>query len=401
MELKQKLDELGGAFDEFKKINDERLKQIEEKGTASADIEEKMQKAEKHMKSLEDRIEELKTALNRQGPGQGGDSKEDEKMKSEYKQAVQKFMSKGVEVPRELLEYAAKSMSVDSDEDGGFFVSPEVSGEISKKVFESSPIRQLASVQTISSDALEIMYDGDEAGSGWVGETQARTETSTPQVKKIVIPVHELYAEPRATQKLLDDAGVNLEAWLGGKVSEKFMRDEATAFISGNGMNKPKGILAYASASEGFDQVEAIRTANVTSIVGDDLIGVQASLKEAYQNNASWLINRLIVGEIRKLKDGSTNQYIWQPGLTAGQPNQLLSKPVYFANDLDSTAASDNFTAIYGDFRMGYQIVDRIGIRVLRDAYTAKPYVKFYTTKRVGGGVKLFEAMKIMQQKNS
>lgn len=402
MELEKKLDELGKAWDEYKKINDQRLKEIEKNGKASTDVLEKIEKAEKDNDQLQKQVDEMKAALNRQHNGDGkAKTEEKSELIAKYKEACSLYMRKGIEVPSDVKEAAFKAMSVQSDEDGGFFVSPEMSSEIVKKVFESSPVRQLASVQTIGSDSLEILYDGDEVGSGWVGETQSRSETDTAQINKIIIPAHELYAKPKASQKLLDDANVNVEAWLSGKVTEKFARDEATAFINGSGFNKPKGILSYAATSEGFDKVQVTRTANATSLDGNDYIGVQSTLKEAYQMNASWLINRLIVGEIRKLKDTTSGQYIWQPGLTAGQPNMLLGKPVYFATDLDSTLAIDKWNAIYGDIRAGYQIVDRIGVRVLRDPYSAKPYVEFYTTKRVGGGVKDGDALKILQQKAS
>jgi HK97 family phage major capsid protein len=256
-------------------------------------------------------------------------------------------------------------------------------------------------VITISSDSYKFLYDGDEADAEWVGETQARNNTNTPQIKEIEIPVHELHASPKATQKLLDDAAVNLESWLADKVSGKFARKEATAFISGDGSGKPKGILSYANSAEGYGKVQVQRTNTATALIGEDFIDVQTLLKEPYQKNASWLINRLMIGNVRKLKDTVTGQYIWQPGLLAGAPNVLLGRPVYMASDLDSTLAIDKFTAIYGDIKAGYLVVDRIGIRVLRDPFTAKPYVTFYTTKRVGGGVQNFEALKILQQKAS
>lgn len=397
MEMEKKFEDLNRAFDEFKKINDGKLEEIKKNGAASAMTVEKLEKAEKHISALEGQLEEVKTAMNRSA--QGGEPVDVSKKEAQkYNQAVREYMQKGVELPKELKEYAQKAMSVDSDDDGGFLVSPQMSAEIVTKSFESSPVRQLASIQTISTDSLEILQDLDEASSGWVGETEARTETNTPTIKKIIIPVHELYANPKASQKLLDDAAVNLEAWLAGKVSEKFARDEATAFISGSGVNKPKGITAYADG-DGFGLIERKETAANNALTADELIDTQAKLKEAYQNNASWLINRLMISTIRKYKDVTSGQYIWQPGLTAGSPNQLLGKPVYMASDLPSTVTASTDTIIYGDIKAGYQIVDRVGIRVLRDPFTAKPYVLFYTTKRVGGGVKNFEAIKILKVK--
>jgi HK97 family phage major capsid protein len=295
-------------------------------------------------------------------------------------------------------ELELKAMSVDSDEDGGFLVTSQTSSEIIKKVYESSPIRQLASVQTISTDALEILEDLDEVGSGWVGETQPRGETGTPKLKKIVIPVHELYAQPKATQKLLDDAAVNVEMWLADKVSEKFARDEATAFMTGDGVLKPKGILAY-DAGTGFNQVEQIETAAVGTVGADDLIELAYSLKEAYKNGASFLAKRAVIKQFRKLKD-LQGRYLWEPGLNGAAQSTLLGFPVYEANDM-MAVANGALPVAFGNFRAGYQIVDRIGIRVIRDIYSAKPHVLFYTTKRVGGGVKNFEAIKLLKVKSA
>lgn len=394
MELQKKIEELGTAFEEFKKLNDQRLEDIKKNGSAAGDLEEKVAKANEHIGTLEKQIEQLNAAIARKANG-GKDLEPEltaeQKASKEQKEALTAYLRKGIE---------SKALSTDSDEDGGFLVNPEMSSEIVKKIFESTPMRELASVQVIGSDSLEILEDLDEVGSGWVGEIAARTETTSPTLKKVMIPVHELYAKPKATQRFLDDASVNVEQWLGAKVAEKFARDEATAFVSGNGVNKPKGILAYADGST-FGTVQRQRTANATALDGNDFIAIQSLLKEAYQGNATWLINRLIIGEVRKLKDATSGQYIWQPGLTVGQPGTLLGRPVRMANDLASSLAIDNNIGLYGDFRQGYQIVDRIGIRVLRDPYSAKPYVEFYTTKRVGGGVKNFEAIKVLQCKAS
>lgn len=404
MEVQKKLDELGTAFEQFKKTNDERLDALK-KGLSTSAIEEKQGKIESHIQKLEGEIETLTKALQRGGPGNAPEQTDEQKDKAAlaaYKSATREFMRKGIEVPKEQREFLRKAMSVQSDEDGGFFVDPETNGRIESTIFESSPVRQLAEVITISSDEYKFLYDQNEASASWVGETQTRSETDTPQMKEIAIPVHEIYAKPKATQKLLDDAAVNLEAWLSGKVADKFARAEASAFISGNGAAKPKGILAYGvDNTVGFGQVEVKRSTSATAISGDDLIGFQALLKEGYQRNASWMINRLIISEVRKLKDSVSGQYLWQPGLREGTPNVLLGRPVYMAADLDSTLAIDKYTAIYGDFKAGYLVVDRVGIRVLRDPFSSKPYVEFYTTKRVGGGVKNFEALKIFRQKAS
>jgi len=405
MELEKKIDELGTVFESFKKANDARLKEIETKGAASGSANEKVDKLSAAMTALEADIEkrttELKMAMNRtngggEGPGKDAKAERSEK-NAQHAKEIALYMQKGIEPSRETIEWARKDMSVDSDGDGGFLVSPELSAEIVLQVYESSPIRQLASVQTIGSDALEILEDLDQASSGWVGERDTRGSTGSPKLQKIAIPVHELYAEPVASQKILDDASMNLEAWLSGKVTDKFARDEATAFISGTGVLKPKGILAYASA-KAFNSIERLTSSSNSALASDDLIDVQSILKEPYQKNATWLMNRLFVAQVRKLKD-SYGQYMWQPGLSGVAPPTLLGAPVMFAADLPAAYAATTDSIIYGDIKQAYQIVDRIGVRVLRDPFTVKGSILFYTTKRVGGGVKNFEAVKILRTK--
>jgi len=389
--MEELMKELQQAFAEFKKTNDARLKAIESKGYAPADVEEKTNRLNDEITRLEGELKKVQTAMNRSGQGAGGNEGAADEKKAAYKKALNSYLRKGVEMPAEV-----KAMTVDSDEDGGFFVTPEMSSEIVTKVFESSPIRQLASVQTIGSDSLEIIEDLDEAGSGWVGEVQARPETDTPQIKKIIIPVHELYAQPKASQKFLDDASVNVEAWLAGKVAEKFARDEATAFVGGDGVARPKGLLSYANGT-GFNQVEQIETAGSGVVAADDLIEIDNALKGAYRNGAVWLMKRQSIKVIRKLKD-TQNNYLWQPGLNGGTQSVLLGSPIFEADDMPAVAAG-NLSMIFGNIRQAYQVVDRIGIRTLRDPYSAKPFVLFYTTKRVGGGVKNFEAFKILKVK--
>lgn len=385
-EMKLKIAELAKAFGEFKTLNDERLKSIESKGFFPADKEEKLDKANDKISSLEAQIKHLETAMNRTNRSGAGAGEQDEKQ-VQYKAAFNSFVRKG-------LENEVKAMSVDSDADGGYLVPEEMSSEIVTKIFESSPMRQLASAQTISTDSLDILEDLDEVQSGWVGETGARPVTGTPQLNMIKIPVHEIYAFPLSTQKFLDDASVNVESWLGGKVSAKFSRDEASAFVSGDGVAKPRGILSYA-AGTGYGQIEQIASGGASSITADALINMTLTLKEFYLSGASWLIKRETLKEIRKLKD-LNGMYLWGPGLNGSAPSTLLGFPVYQAADMPALAAN-SLSVAFGNFKVGYQIVDRIGIRVLRDPFTQKPFVGFYTTKRVGGAVKNYEAIKIMK----
>ncbi len=314
-----------------------------------------------------------------------------------YKSAFQTYMRKGDQA---LSSDEIKALSVGTDPDGGYVVNPDLSGRIVMKVFETSPMRAYASVQVISTDALEGLFDLNEASSGWVGETDSRTETNTPQLGKWRIPTHELYAKPTATQKLLDDAEINMEAWLAGKVAEKFARDEATAFVTGSGIGRPRGFLTYASGTTLPGTIERFDTGVNGAFAaapngGDVLINALYGLKAQYRANATWFMNRATTTLTRKLKD-TDGAYVWSPGIAAGQPATLLGYPVASFEDMPDPA-TDSLSIAVGDMREAYQIVDRIGIRTLRDPFSSKPYVEFYTTKRVGGDVVNFEAIKLIE----
>jgi HK97 family phage major capsid protein len=417
------VDALHAGFEEFKKANDERLAQIEKKGSADVVTEAKLQKIEADLEKAQKIADEAVLASKRQSrivTDERGEVVDLDRKAQEwasmnarrrgavagsfgaadmdgYKAAFDTFLRKGEEVmgPDE-----RKALSVGTDPDGGYVVNPDLSGRIVMKVFETSPMRAYASVQVISSDALEGLFDLNEASSGWVGETDSRAETNTPQLGKWRIPAHELYAKPKATQKLLDDASINMEAWLASKVSEKFARDEANAFVVGNGVNKPRGFLTFPSGTTLPGTIERFDTGVNGAFAaapngGDVLINALYGLKQQYRANATWFMNRATLKLTRKLKD-TDGAYLWSPGIAAGQPASLLGYPVASFEDMPDPA-TDSLSIAVGDMREAYQIVDRLGIRTLRDPYSAKPYVEFYTTKRVGGDVVNFEALKLIE----
>jgi HK97 family phage major capsid protein len=417
------VDALHAGFEEFKKANDERLAQIEKKGSADVVTEAKLQKIEADLEKAQKIADEAVLASKRQSrivTDERGEVVDLDRKAQEwasmnarrrgavagsfgaadmdgYKAAFDTFLRKGEEVmgPDE-----RKALSVGTDPDGGYVVNPDLSGRIVMKVFETSPMRAYASIQVISSDALEGLFDLNEASSGWVGETDSRPETNTPQLGKWRIPAHELYAKPKATQKLLDDASINMEAWLASKVSEKFARDEANAFVVGNGVNKPRGFLTFPSGTTLPGTIERFDTGVNGAFAaapngGDVLINALYGLKQQYRANATWFMNRATLKLTRKLKD-SDGAYLWSPGIAAGQPASLLGYPVASFEDMPDPA-TDSLSIAVGDMREAYQIVDRLGIRTLRDPYSAKPYVEFYTTKRVGGDVVNFEALKLIE----
>lgn len=297
-----------------------------------------------------------------------------------------------------------KTMMVSSDPDGGYTVTPDVSGRVVQKIYDTSPIRQYASVQAISTDSLEGTTDLGEGSAGWVSETGARPATNTPQTGKWKIVVHEMYAMPEATTKLLQDSNVNIAAWLANKTSRKFLRMENAAFVNGDGVGKPRGFLTYPTvvtgdATRAWEVFQHIATGGAT--LGADpngahkLIDVVHSLHSEFLAGSNWAMNRLTLGEIRKLKDTNGN-FLWLPSLDAKRPDTLLGYPVADFADMPDIGAGA-LPVVFGNFAEGYQIVDRLGIRVIRDELTNKPFVRFYTIRRVGGDVINFEALKFLK----
>ena len=424
--VSEAIEALNRGFDEFKKTNDERLAQIEKKGSADPVTEEKLAKIEADLEKAQKIADEAVLAAKRQNrtvTDEKGNTIDLDAKALEwanltarrrgtrvdaytandldgYKSAFDTFLRKGDEL---MGVDERKALSVGTDPDGGYVVHPDMSGRIVQKVLETSPMRAYAAIQVIGTDALEGVFDLNEASSGWVGETDSRAETNTPQIGKWRIPVHEIYAKPKATQKLLDDASINMEAWLAGKVADKFARTEAAAFVNGSGVNQPRGFLTYPDGTTLPGTIERVKTGASGAFAaapngGDVLVNALYSLKAAYRANATWFMNRATFKLVRKLKD-SDGAYLWQPGITLGQPASILGYAAASFEDMPDPASGSLSIAV-GDMREAYQIVDRIGIRTLRDPYSAKPYVEFYTTKRVGGDVLNFEAIKLIEFSN-
>ncbi|NEH72277.1 phage major capsid protein [Rhizobium leguminosarum] len=374
------------------------LAKAETEAKAILEIEKKLNRpgfgggAEAQAKLALEATEFKRTAMSRRGELKLNTSlKPEDTNVEEYKAYQDAFkMSLRREVNM-LSQEEQKAMLVGSDPDGGYLTPTATSSRIITKVYETSPIDELAYHETITTDAIEIAVDTDEAGAGWVGETDARPETSTPQVGVQRIPVFEIYAKPKATQQLLEDAGIDIEAWLERKVAEKFARMRALAFISGNGIKKPRGILTYPAGSAGVrGTIAQVASGNATTLTPDGLVTLTFALKDKYLANANWLMKRGSVAAVMLFKDNQ-NQYIWRPGLEAGKPSMLLGYSIRRADDMPSVGAGA-LPVAFGDFRAGYTVVDRLGIRTLRDPYSSKPFVEFYTRQRVGGDVVDFEA---------
>lgn len=396
------LAELQQTFETFKSEREAELKGINAK---FADVvqAEKVDRINGEITKLQKALDDVNAALAAVKIGAGGGDAVDP-AKAEHATAFNRWFRKGdraVDADLRDLEVKA-SLSTLSDPDGGYVVPEEMSNTIDRVVGTVSAMRSLATVMTISTDTYKKLVGMGGAGAGWVGEKDSRPETATPTLRELVFNTAEIYANPAATQTLLDDARVDIAAWLANEVSIAFAEQEGSAFISGDGKNKPRGVLAYDTVANGsytwgklgFTTTGAAAAFAATN-PADALIALFYSLKQAYRNGASWLTSDAVMETVRKFKDGQGN-YLWAPPSGPANVATILGKPVETDDNMPALGANA-FPVAFGNFQRGYLIIDRFGIRVLRDPYTNKPYVHFYTTKRVGGGVQNFEAIKLLK----
>lgn len=425
VEIKQAIDQTATAFEEFKKVNDQRLEALKNGNEAKAkELDAKLTKidadikastelkaaVEREMQFMRERVEELEAKGMR--PGRSGA----EKLHDEYKSAFlgwvrSRGQSSDDERRMQELQRKAqteyKDITIGTGSAGGFGVPEEISREIEKHELKFSPVRSLVNVvQAGTSDYKELLAING-ATSGWVGETGSRTATNTPTLREIA-PTHgELYAYPQASEWSLDDVFFNVEQWLAESVGEAFAVAEATAVLSGNGTNQPTGMLN--SAPTAVSDETATRAAAVYEFIAnvdaglallpDRLIDTQYKLNSAYQAGAVWAMNSTTVGVVRKLKD-STNQYLWQPSMIVGQPDTLLGKPVTVWEQM-AAIANNAHPIAYGNFRRGYTIADRVGLRITRDNVTNVGFVRFYVRRREGGIVRNNNAIKFIKTTTS
>lgn len=432
LEVKGILEGQGKAFDEFKKANDELIK-AKADGKAVGDLEAKVAKLSDELDKFDELkavIDDLQKKANR--PQNDVEAKSAADLAEETKNfniALRAdFQMKGKTHPGDLsveayTQYKSaffkmavgatlesltaderKAMSAGSDPDGGYLLPHATAGRMLGKIYEQSTMRQLAEVQTISSNDIEGILDNDEASAGWVSELGSRSETTTPTVGKWRIEAHEMYAMPKASQRILDDAATNVEAWLAGKIADKFARVEGAAFWTGDGVGKPRGLAAYGTATTGddtrawgtFQHVVTGADGAFHTTKADPLQDLIGSFKDQYLQNASFVMRREVRTDIRKMKEATSDRYLWEPSLQAGQPDRLLGYPTRIDQYMPAKGTG-SLSLAFGDFRQAYLIVDRMGIRTLRDPYTAKPWVLFYSTKRTGGGAQNTEAVKFLK----
>ncbi|MFT4275913.1 MAG: phage major capsid protein [Rhodopseudomonas sp.] len=395
-DAQQVYDALMRTFEDYKAENDARLKAIEG-GRGDVVAEEKLARIDAALDHQQRRLDEL--ALKAARP-QLATERPPAADQREHKSAFDAYVRSGDASGLRRIE--TKAMSIGSSPDGGYLVPSELERSISARLATISPIRALASVREISGGVYKKPYTITGPATGWVGETDPRPQTASPSFDALSFPAMELYAMPAATANLLDDAAVNLDDWLAGEIDQVFAEQEGLAFVAGDGINKPKGFLAVPTVDNGawsWGKLGTIATGVsagfASSAPADVLIDLIYALRPGYRQNASFVMNRRTQAAIRKFKD-SSGAYIWQPPVTAGGRASLAGFPLADAEEMPDIAAG-SLSIAFGDFRRGYLIVDRQGVRVLRDPYSSKPYVLFYTTKRVGGGVQDFDAIKLVK----
>jgi HK97 family phage major capsid protein len=395
-------DAFSRAFEAFKETNDERLAALERKGQSDPLTEEKLARIDAGLDETRARLDALALGRARpplggvdQGAGRGHDP-----LLHEHKAAFDSYIRSGETGGLKQLE--TKALSAGSGPDGGYLAPPQVESEVLRRLSALSPIRAIAGNRVISGGLYKVAHSVSGPASGWVSETAARPETDSPTLAELSFPAMELYAMPAATQTLLDDAIVDIDQWIADEVETAFAEQEGAAFVNGDGNAKPRGFLDYAAVADGswsWGNLGFIGTGVADDFPASDpsdvLVDLIYALKAGYRQNATFVMNRKTQSAIRKFKDQQGN-YLWQPPTGMGRNATLMNFPVIEAEDMPDIGAGTTPIA-FGDFRRGYLVVDRAGIRILRDPYSAKPYVLFYTTKRVGGGVQDFAAIKLMK----
>ena len=395
--------ELNKAFAAFKTEHQAELEGINAK---FADVvqAEKVERINAEIGKLQTALDDTNAQLAAARLGGAGDGPAVSTEARDHARAFNQFFRRGTEEGLRELEMKA-ALRTDSDPDGGYVVPDQMEQTIDRVLGSVSAMRSIASVMSVSAASYKKLVNQGGAGAGWVGERQARPETATPTLAELSFPAMEIYANPAATQTLLDDARVDIAAWLAEEVSTAFAEAEGAAFISGDGVNQPRGLLSYgtvANASQSWGKIGYTASGVAAALTDSSHNGVDAlidliySIKQGYRQNARFLMNKSLQATVRKLKSKTEELYLWQPPVQAGQPATLLGYPITDDDNMPDIGAG-TFPVAFGDFRRGYLIVDRFGVRVLRDPYTNKPYVHFYTTKRVGGGVQNFEAIKLLK----
>ncbi len=319
-----------------------------------------------------------------------------------HHKAFDAYLRSGDDSPLRGLELEAKGMNTQMAADGGYLVDPETASAIRGVLHSTASIRAIASVVTVESTSFDVLVDHTDVSTGWASETVAPGESDTPKIDRIPIRLHELSAMPKASQRLLDDSAFDIEGWLAARIAAKFARAEAAAFIHGDGQDKPRGFLDHDTVDEAlweWGYLGYIATGEQGDFAptnpADAIVDLVYALGATYRANAVFVMNSKTAGAVRKMKD-TDGRFLWSDGLAAGEPARLMGYPVLVAEDMPDIA-SDSYAIAFGDFAAGYTIAERPDMRVLRDPFSAKPHVLFYATKRVGGDVSDFKAIKLLK----
>lgn len=352
------------------------------------DIETKLQQTEERLSMLD-----RKTHTPQRSPlGRAIDAG------APHQKAFNAYLRSGDDDGLRGLEMDVKSLSSAVNSDGGYLVDPQTSESVKSVLNATASIRSIAAVVNVEATSYDVLVDHTDVGAGWASETASSVESDTPQLDRITIPLHELSALPKASQRLLDDSAFDIETWLANRIADKFARAEAAAFVSGDGADKPKGFLTHTAVDNdvwAWGNLGYIPTGQNGDVSADSIIDLVYALGAEYRANATFVMNSKTAGLVRKLKDND-GRFLWSDGLAAAEPARLMGYPVLIAEDMPD--ASNDATAIaFGDFANGYTIAERPDLRVLRDPFSAKPHVLFYATKRVGGDVSDFSAIKLLK----
>jgi len=319
-----------------------------------------------------------------------------------HQKAFEAYVRSGDDDALRGLELEGKAMSTAVAGDGGYLVDPQTASAIQSVLNSNACIRSIASVVNVEATSYDVLIDRTDTGLGWANEVDPTAETGTPAIERITIPLHELSALPKVSQRLLDDSAFDIESWLSGRIADKFSRAEAAAFVNGDGVDKPTGFLTYATAENGTESWGELGHI-VTGVDGgfdandpaDAIVDLVYGLGAPYRANGTFVMNSKTAGAVRKLKDAD-GRFLWSDGLAAGEPARLMGYPVLIAEDMPDISTGSASIA-FGDFAAGYTVAERPDLRILRDPFSAKPHVLFYATKRVGGDVSDFNAIKVLK----
>ncbi|MFW2543523.1 phage major capsid protein [Primorskyibacter sp. 2E107] len=354
-----------------------------------ADMQQKMNKQEERLTMLDHKSARMgRPALSSAQP-----------VEAPHQKAFDAYLRSGDDDGLRGLELDSKSMSTAVNSDGGYLVDPQTADTIKSTLASTASIRAISNVVNVEATSFDVLIDQNDTGAGWAEETASSSETGTPTIERISIPLYELNAMPKVSQRLLDDSAFDVEGWLAGRIAEKFARAEAAAFVNGDGVDKPRGFLDHnqvANANWTWGSIGYVDGSIATDFTGGDtLIELVYALGAQYRAGATFVMNSKTAGSLRKLKDAD-GRHLWSDGFAAGEPARLLGYPVLIAEDMPDIAAGVAPIA-FGNFDAGYTIAERPDLRILRDPFSAKPHVLFYATKRVGGDVSDFAAIKLLR----